>query len=268
MLFDPIITVTGVGKKYMLGEPQLGNYRSLLEELSFWYKNPRKLKKGKKEFWALQNLNFSINRGQTLGIVGTNGSGKSTLLKILARVTWPTTGRVEIFGRISALLEIGTGFHLELSGRENIFLSGAMLGMKKQEVIKFFDEIVAFSGVEQFLDTPVKRYSSGMFLRLAFSIMTHLKSDILIIDEILAVGDAQFQEKCINKMQSIINEGRTILFVSHQFSKIRSLCTQTLWIKEGRLFDIGETSQVLDHYEEFYQMQEVNSKLHLEESFK
>jgi lipopolysaccharide transport system ATP-binding protein len=167
-------------------------------------------------------------------------------------VTWPTTGRIEIFGRVSALLEVGTGFHLELSGRENIFLSGAIHGMKKSEVIKYFDEIVEFSGVEKFLDTPVKRYSSGMFLRLAFSVMTYLKSDILIVDEILAVGDAQFQEKCLNKMRAIAKEGRTILFVSHQFDKVRFLCEQALWIKEGELFDQGPTADVLSRYEEFF----------------
>lgn len=261
MSSKPIITVQNLGKKYLLNESQVGNYRSFLEELTFLYKNPRQLKNPKREFWALQDLNFSIDRGQTVGIVGTNGSGKSTLLKILARVTWPTTGRIEMFGRVSALLEVGTGFHLELSGRENIFLSGAMLGLKKQEVTKYFDEIVAFSGVEQFIDTPVKKYSSGMFLRLAFSIMTHLKSDILIIDEILAVGDAQFQEKCLNKMQSIVNEGRTILFVSHQFGKVRSLCKQVLWIKEGVLFDKGPTAEVLDRYEEFYQLKRENPVL-------
>ena len=254
MSSKPIITVKNLGKKYLLDEIRAGNYRNFVEELAFWVKNFRQSKQNKKEFWALQGINFSIYPGQTVGIIGTNGSGKSTLLKILARVAWPTIGRVEIFGRVSALLEVGTGFHLELSGRENIFLSGAMLGMKRSEVVKHFDEIVAFSGIEQFLETPVKRYSTGMFLRLAFSIMAHLKNDVLIIDEILAVGDAQFQAKCLQKMQDIVSEGRTILFVSHQFAKVRSLCQQTLWIKEGHLFDSGPTDRVINCYEEFYNL--------------
>jgi len=245
-----IIKVENLGKKYFINESSFGNYRRLLEDLNFWRKKPELLKGNDREFWALQNINFAIEPGETLGIIGTNGSGKSTLLKILARVTWPTTGRIEIHGRISALLEVGTGFHLELTGRENIYLSGAMLGMKRQEVSKHFDEIVAFSGVEKFLDTPVKRYSSGMFLRLAFSIMAHLKNEILIIDEILAVGDAQFQAKCVDKIQSIVKEGRTIIFVSHQFAKVRSLCQKTLWIKEGQLFKTGSTEDVINSYEE------------------
>jgi lipopolysaccharide transport system ATP-binding protein len=251
MSSKPIISVENLGKKYRINESSMGNYRRLMEELTLWNKKRNLAKVDEREFWALQGLNFTVAAGETIGIIGSNGSGKSTLLKILARVTWPTTGRVEIFGRVSALLEVGTGFHLELSGRENIFLSGAMLGMKKSEVTRHFDEIVEFSGVEKFLDTPVKRYSSGMFLRLAFSIMTHLRSDILIIDEILAVGDAQFQEKCIAKMQSIVREGRTLLFVSHQFGKIRSICKKTLWIKKGHLFQSGPTADVLSQYEEF-----------------
>lgn len=252
-----IIEVENLGKKYFIQESAGGSYRRLLEDLNFWSRK----REQKQEFWALQNINFALEPGETLGIIGTNGSGKSTLLKILARVTWPTTGQIKIFGRVSALLEVGTGFHLELSGRENIFLSGAMLGMKRAEVTKHFDEIVSFSGVEKFLDTPVKKYSSGMFLRLAFSIMTHLKSDILIIDEILAVGDAQFQTKCIEKMQSIVREGRTILFVSHQFAKVRSLCTKTAWIKGGHLMKVGLTSDVIDEYEQHYTMSSSSDKL-------
>ena len=249
MSSKPIITVENLGKKYLINESSIGKYRHLMEELAFWKK--RESKEDKREFWALQGLSFAVDPGETIGIIGANGSGKSTLLKILSRVTWPTTGHVEIFGRVSALLEVGTGFHLELTGRENVFLCGAMLGMKRLEVIKHFDEIVAFSGVEKFLDTPVKRYSSGMFLRLAFSIMTHLKSDILIIDEILAVGDAQFQAQCIDKMLSIVREGRTLLFVSHQLEKIRALCKKTLWIKEGHLFKSGITEEILSDYLDF-----------------
>jgi lipopolysaccharide transport system ATP-binding protein len=257
MSSKPIIKVQNLGKQYFIDDSSIGGYRRLLEDLNFWKNKQQRLKKNTRDFWALQDVNFVVQPGETLGIIGSNGSGKSTLLKILARVTWPTTGRVEVFGRVSALLEVGTGFHLELTGRENIFLSGAMLGMKRSEIAKHFDEIVAFSEVEKFLDTPVKRYSSGMFLRLAFSVMTHLKSDILIIDEILAVGDAQFQAKCIDKMQSIVREGRTILFVSHQFSKVQSFCSKTAWIKEGRLFKIGPTAEVINFYEE--QNQTVNS---------
>jgi lipopolysaccharide transport system ATP-binding protein len=253
MSSKPIITIQNLGKKYFINETRVGNYQSVVDEIAQWYKG--RSKKKENEFWALQDINFNIQPGESVGIIGSNGSGKSTLLKILARVTWPTTGRVEIMGRVSALLEVGTGFHLELSGRENIFLSGAMLGMKRAEVTKLFDEIVAFSGVEKFLDTPVKRYSSGMFLRLAFSIMAHLRSDVLIIDEILAVGDAQFQAKCLQKMRSIIHDGRTILFVSHQVDKVRSLCKHALWLKEGRLYDQGPASEVLARYEKLTTVQ-------------
>jgi lipopolysaccharide transport system ATP-binding protein len=249
MSSKPIISITNLGKKYFIQETRIGNYQNMLDEIARWYKSFGKQKSSQTNFWALQDINFNIEPGESVGIIGSNGSGKSTLLKILARVTWPTTGRVEILGRVSALLEVGTGFHLELSGRENIFLSGAMLGMKRAEVTKHFDEIVAFSGVEKFLDTPVKRYSSGMFLRLAFSIMAHLKSDVLIIDEILAVGDAQFQAKCLQKMQSIINDGRTILFVSHQTDKVRTLCKKALWLKDGHLFDHGPAKDVLAKYD-------------------
>jgi lipopolysaccharide transport system ATP-binding protein len=249
MSSKPIISVSNLGKKYILKDSHAASLQNLKEHLTQWlFRNP--LKTDKKEFWALQDLNFSISAGQTVGIIGSNGSGKSTLLKILARVTRPTTGRVEIHGRVSALLEVGTGFHIELSGRENIFLSGAMLGMKRSEVIKHFDEIVAFSEIEQFLDTPVKKYSSGMFLKLAFSVIAHLRSDILIIDEILAVGDTQFQAKCLKKMDSIIKEGRTILFVSHDLDKIQTLCKQVFWIKKGSIFDSGNTTEVLQHYKE------------------
>jgi homopolymeric O-antigen transport system ATP-binding protein len=249
MSSKPIISVSNLGKKYILKDSHAASLQNLKEQLTQWLVR-NSAKTDQKEFWALQDLNFSISAGQTVGIIGSNGSGKSTLLKILARVTRPTTGCVEIHGRVSALLEVGTGFHFELSGRENIFLSGAMLGMKKSEVVKYFDEIVAFSEVEQFLDIPVKKYSSGMFLKLAFSVIAHLRSDILIIDEILAVGDSQFQVKCLKKMDAIVKEGRTILFVSHDLDKIKTLCQQVFWIKKGSLFRAGETDEVVALYKD------------------
>ncbi len=249
MSSNPIISIQNLGKKFSINTTMGGHHQSFRDALSNWFKK-NKQNEASKEFWALQDINFSIHRGSAFGLVGSNGSGKSTLLKILARVTKPTIGRIEIHGRTSALLEVGTGFHIELTGRENIFLSGAMLGMHRKEVIRHFDEIVSFSGIEKFLDTPVKKYSSGMFLRLAFSVMAHLETDILMIDEILAVGDPQFQEKCVKKMQSIIQQGRTVIFVSHQVERIRLLCDQAAWINQGRLMDIGTTSHVLENYEQ------------------
>ncbi len=248
MSSKPIITVQKIGKKFSIHSSLGNHHRSFREEFSNWFKKEKEAE----EFWALQDINFSINRNTAFGLVGSNGSGKSTLLKILARVTKPTTGKIEIHGRSSALLEVGTGFHLELTGRENIFLSGAMLGMHKKEVIRHFDEIVSFSGIEKFLDTPVKKYSSGMFLRLGFSIMAHLETDILMIDEILAVGDPQFQDKCIQKMKSIIQQGRTVIFVSHQIDRIKLLCHQVAWIHKGKLMDIGTADVVLSNYEKSF----------------
>lgn len=251
MSSKPLILVQNLGKKYRIKESHVSTHRNLSEEISKWFKNPLKGKSGFKEFWALQDLNLSIGAGESLGIIGPNGSGKSTFLKILARVVWPTTGSVILNGRVSALLEVGTGFHLELTGRENIFISGAMLGMRREEIKKHFEEIVNFSGVESFLDTPVKRYSSGMFLRLAFSVMAHLKSDILIIDEILAVGDAAFQEKCLEKMSKILNEGRTVIFVSHQLEKIRFLCKHILWLNGGKMVQNDSVEEILPRYEQY-----------------
>lgn len=185
--------------------------------------------------WALQDLTLSINPGERVGLVGPNGSGKSTFLKLLARVIWPTTGKIELNGRVGALLEVGTGFHHELTGRENIYLSGAILGMRKKEVKTHFDAIVAFSEIENFLDTPVKRYSSGMFLRLGFAVMAHLNSAILIIDEIMSVGDYAFQEKCLQKMEELATEGRTIILVSHAHELIDTFCTRVLTMEQGKL---------------------------------
>ena len=198
--------------------------------------------------WALKDVSFEVKHGEAVGIIGRNGSGKTTILKILSRITAPTEGRVEIYGRVGSLLEVGTGFHPELTGRENIYLNGAIIGMKKAEVERKFDEIVAFSEVEKFLDTPVKRYSSGMYVRLAFSVAAHLEPEILIVDEVLAVGDAAFQKKCLGKMSNVTGEGRTVLFVSHNMSAIRELCPRSLWIDNGRIVESGSSSSIVDSY--------------------
>lgn len=205
--------------------------------------------KGSDYVWALRDVNFDVQRGEVLGIIGKNGAGKSTLLKILAKVTGPTTGAIKINGRIASLLEVGTGFHPELTGRENIFLNGAVLGMRKAEIKAKFDEIVDFSGVERYIDTPVKRYSSGMYVRLAFAVAAHLEPDILIVDEVLAVGDAEFQKKCIGKIQNVSrNEGRTVLFVSHNMTSIADLCTQCLYMKQGGVLMYDKTRNVIGKY--------------------
>ncbi len=199
-------------------------------------------------FMALQNISFEVGRGEVLGVIGKNGAGKSTLLKILSRITFPTKGHIEIHGRSSSLLEVGTGFHPELTGRENVYLNGTVLGMKKTEIDRKFDEIVDFSGVEKFLDTPVKRYSSGMNVRLAFAVAAHLEPEILIIDEVLAVGDAEFQAKCLGKMSNVAKEGRTVLFVSHNMGAITQLCTRALWIEGGTVKDDGLPVDVVTNY--------------------
>jgi lipopolysaccharide transport system ATP-binding protein len=205
--------------------------------------------KGSDYVWALRNVNFDVQKGEVLGIIGKNGAGKSTLLKILAKVTGPTTGAIKINGRIASLLEVGTGFHPELTGRENIFLNGAVLGMRKTEIKAKFDEIVDFSGVERYIDTPVKRYSSGMYVRLAFAVAAHLEPDILIVDEVLAVGDAEFQKKCIGKIQNVSrNEGRTVLFVSHNMTSIADLCTKCLFMKQGQVLSYDNTSTIVGQY--------------------
>ena len=199
-------------------------------------------------FWALKEVSFEIKRGEVLGVIGANGAGKSTLLKILSRITNPTSGTAEIHGRVASLLEVGTGFHPELTGRENIYLNGAILGMKKAEINAKFDEIVDFSGIETFIDTPVKRYSTGMFVRLAFGVAAHLQPEILIVDEVLSVGDAEFQKKCLGKMDDIAHEGRTILFVSHNMAAISQLCGRALWLKRGQLKFSGSPSDVVTSY--------------------
>jgi lipopolysaccharide transport system ATP-binding protein len=198
--------------------------------------------------WALKDISFEVEHGEALGIIGRNGSGKSTLLKVLSRITWPTEGRAEIRGRVGSLLEVGTGFHPELTGRENIYLNGAVLGMTRTEVKRKFDEIVAFAEIEKFLDTPVKRYSSGMYVRLAFAVAAHLEPEILVVDEVLAVGDAEFQKKCLGKMENVAGEGRTVLFVSHNMASIKSLCHRAILLDKGRIVEDGAAQKVVQYY--------------------
>lgn len=250
---SPIIQVENVSKKFILHhEAKRGGYTSLRDVIADRVKGllgPRVPQQTHEEFWALKDLNFEVNQGDRLGIIGRNGAGKSTLLKILSRITEPTTGSIRIHGRVASLLEVGTGFHPELTGRENIFLNGAILGMSRQEVRAKFDEIVAFAEVERFLDTPVKRYSSGMYVRLAFAVAAHLEPEILVVDEVLAVGDAQFQKKCLGKMEDVSNkEGRTVLFVSHNIAAIRTLTNKGLFLHRGEVQYYGETSAAISKY--------------------
>lgn len=256
-----VIKVENLSKAYQLGQFSTG---TISDDLKRWWA----LKRGKEDpflqigetndrttvgssniVWSLKDINFEVNQGDTVGIVGRNGAGKSTLLKILSQITSPTKGSVKIKGRIASLLEVGTGFHPELSGRENIFLNGAILGMSKREITSKFDEIVDFSGVERFIDTPVKRYSSGMYVRLAFAVAAHLESEILIVDEVLAVGDAEFQKKCIGKMNELgVETGRTIVFVSHNMTSIKALCKKSIYMHHGKLINIGETTDIISEY--------------------
>lgn len=252
---DPIISVRDLSKRYVLGKKRAKN-EGLRHAIEDAVKAPLKMFKGKSaagndptEFWAVNGLNFDVYPGQVMGVVGRNGAGKSTLLKLLSRITEPTEGSITLRGRIASLLEVGTGFHPELSGRENIFLNGAILGMSRREIQAKFDEIVAFAEVERFLDTPVKRYSSGMYVRLAFSVAAHLEPEILIVDEVLAVGDAEFQKKCIGKMEGVASqEGRTVIVVSHQMPVIQSLCQRCILMEKGKLTMDGTTEEVLRHY--------------------
>ncbi len=250
----PAITVKNLSKQYVLGG-EVDHQKTFREMLTGLAREPlrrlRKLRGSSKEqetFWALKDISFEVKPGEVLGIIGRNGAGKSTLLKILSRITAPTTGEIEYRGRLASLLEVGTGFHPELSGRENIFINGAILGMAKAEITKKFDEIVDFAGIEPFLDTPVKRYSSGMYVRLAFSVAAHLDPDILVVDEVLAVGDAEFQKKCLGKMKSVSAGGRTVLFVSHNMGAVNELCDQCLWLDRGMLTAFGVTSQTVFQY--------------------
>ncbi|MEO6550709.1 MAG: ABC transporter ATP-binding protein [Ferruginibacter sp.] len=257
---DLVIKVENISKAYRIGLKEQ-RHDTLGATMTAWVKSPfknfKKLKslsnfKNEEDediFWALKDINFEVKRGEVLGIVGRNGAGKSTLLKILSRVTEPTTGRIEIYGRVASLLEVGTGFNPELSGRENVYLNGTILGMTKKEIDTRFDEIIEFSGVEKFIDTPVKRYSSGMKVRLAFAVAAHLDSEILIIDEVLAVGDADFQKKCLGKMEELTGkEQRTILFVSHNMAAVRSFCSKSIVLETGRLKFSGSITEGIAHY--------------------
>ncbi|MEJ7848066.1 MAG: ABC transporter ATP-binding protein [Pyrinomonadaceae bacterium] len=239
-----VIRVENLSKLYFLGEGQPYSLRELISGF-FQRSEPRSRTQ---DHWALHEVNFQVEEGETLGIIGHNGAGKSTLLKILSRITKPSSGSVEIRGRVGSLLEVGTGFHNELSGRENIYLNGAILGMKRAEIQKKFDEIVAFSEIEKFLDTPVKHYSTGMYMRLAFSVAAHLDPEVLIVDEVLAVGDVGFQKKCLRKMRDVGESGRTIIFVSHDMQAITRLCSRVIWLKDGELQRDGESKQILGEY--------------------
>src|ERR1700742_4386580 len=256
-----VIKVENLSKQYRLGSIGTG---SLAHDLNRWWHlargkedpylkigevNDRTVSGESAYVWSLRDINFEIEQGDTVGIIGRNGAGKSTLLKILSRVTAPTTGSIKIKGRVASLLEVGTGFHPELTGKENIFLNGAILGMRKAEIKRKFDEIVDFAGVERYVDTPVKRYSSGMYVRLAFAVAAHLESEILVVDEVLAVGDAEFQKKCLGKMGDVSKgEGRTILFVSHNMGSILNLCNKGMLLNHGRLYSTGQISNVLTDY--------------------
>jgi lipopolysaccharide transport system ATP-binding protein len=248
----PIIKVENVSKQYRIGSREGGS--DLDQSIGRAFLGPLRWLNGARNrthyehIWALKDISFEVEPGELLGIVGRNGAGKSTLLKVLSRVTEPTTGHIELFGRLESLLEVGTGFHPELTGRENIYLNGAILGMKRQEIKAKFDEIVAFAEISQFLDTPVKFYSSGMYLRLAFAVAAHLEPEILVVDEVLAVGDAEFQQKCLGKMGEISKHGRTVLLVSHNMASIMNLCQRALLLKEGRIVEAGNPGEVVQNY--------------------
>jgi lipopolysaccharide transport system ATP-binding protein len=248
----PVISVRGVGKEYRLGETRAN---SLRDAMSGWFRakpedgigTARSIERDDR-FWALKDVSFDVTEGEVLGVIGANGAGKSTLLKILSRITEPTTGEIELRGRVASLLEVGTGFNDELTGRENIILNGAILGMAKRDIDKKLDEIIDFSGVEKFLDTPVKRYSSGMKMRLAFAVAAHLEPEILIIDEVLAVGDAEFQSKCLGKMDDVARSGRTVLFVSHNMAAVENLCHRAILLRSGNITHDGAPSTIIHAY--------------------
>lgn len=235
------IVIKNLSKKYKIGKKKDNSLRVTLQEL---FNPSEKLN----EFWALRDINLEIKKGDVIGVIGKNGAGKSTFLKLLSQITFPTTGSIELEGRVASLLEVGTGFHPELTGRENIYLNGTILGMTRKEVDNKFDEIVDFSGIEKFIDTPVKRYSSGMYVRLAFAVAAHLEPEILIIDEVLAVGDAEFQKKCIGKMQDVSKQGRTVIFVSHNMAAVKALCKSSMVVRKGHMVFHGSVEEGISHY--------------------
>src|SRR5579872_3697107 len=242
---DAVIRVEGIGKRYRVGQRE--RYRALRDVLSNAFRSNGR--RAPKDFiWAVRDVSFDVKQGEVVGLIGRNGAGKSTLLKLLARITRPTVGHAELHGRIASLLEVGTGFHPELTGRENIFLSGAILGMSKAEIVRKFDEIVVFSEVERFIDTPLKHYSSGMGMRLAFAVAAHLEPEILLVDEVLSVGDAQFQKKCLGKMQEVSHAGRTIIFVSHNMAAVQTLCDRVIWLRDGRILQKGLPKPIVCAY--------------------
>ncbi len=254
----PIIEVKGLSKKYNIAH-QKGKYVALRDIISYALRHPIKTLKHrtrrilgwetKEEFWALKGVDFTINKGEVVGVIGRNGAGKSTLLKILTKITPPSEGEIKMSGRVASLLEVGTGFHPELTGRENVYLNGAIMGMTRVEIANKFDSIVEFSGIGKFIDTPVKRYSSGMYVRLAFSVAAHLEPDVLLIDEVLAVGDAEFQRKCLGKMEEVTHgKGRTILFVSHNMSAIQKICSKSILLDKGKVVMQGDTKDVVERY--------------------
>jgi lipopolysaccharide transport system ATP-binding protein len=250
----PAIRVRNIGKRYRIGERERTG-RTLRETIVDLVAAPfrhlqqiRQAPKREELIWALEDVSFDVQPGEVVAVIGRNGAGKSTLLKVLSRITEPTKGRVELCGRVASLLEVGTGFHPELTGRENIYLNGTILGMKKTEIDRKFDDIVAFSEIGKFLDTPVKHYSSGMYVRLAFAVAAHLEPEILLVDEVLAVGDASFQKKCLGKMGEVAKAGRTVLFVSHNMAAVRNLCGRTIWLEDGRIFNQGDTPAITENY--------------------
>lgn len=256
---DLAIRAEGLSKKYRIGSLKQSSYRTLRETIMGAASAPvRKLSRVKdgrqpdeitdQEIWALKDVSFEIHRGEVIGVIGSNGAGKSTLLKILSRITRPSTGSVDIYGRVASLLEVGTGFHPELTGRENVFLNGTILGMKRSEIDRHFDEIVAFSEIEKFIDTPVKFYSSGMYVRLAFAVAAYLEAEVMLVDEVLAVGDARFKRKSLRKISEVASDGRTVLFVSHNLSAVQALCESLIWLADGRIQSTGDVTSLINEY--------------------
>lgn len=243
-----VITFERVSKRYQLGQSRYFNRGYLVNDLLRAVTGRLQSDNDSNILWALNDVSFTVDQGETVGFVGSNGAGKSTILKILSRITKPTKGRAAVRGRVGSLLEIGTGFHPELTGRENIHLTAALLGMKRIEIDKKFDEILSFADIDHMIDTPIKHYSTGQYMRLGFAVAAHLDHQILIVDEVLAVGDIGFQSKCMSKMQQLVNDGRTILFVSHKLDQIEQLCTKALWLESGRLVDYGDVRPILARY--------------------